>query len=197
MRGSATALGLVWLAAVATTSPSASAASRLATYRYADGGPPGFSGTFGENSCHACHFEADVNTLPGHASIDGVPERFVQGTTYPLTVIVQRPGMTTGGFQLTARFRDGGAQAGVLAVAPEQAERLKVETKDTVQYANQRSAGAALASPGTARWTVLWTAPAASGAVRFDVAANAGNKDESAGGDYVFTVVAESRPATP
>lgn len=138
-----------------------------------------------------------MNTPPGHASIDGVPERFTPGTPYPLTVTVRRPGMTTGGFQLTARFSDGGAQAGALAVAADQDERLKVETKGTVQYANQRSAGARLPSPEAASWTVLWTAPTSGGTVRFDVAANAGNKDESASGDYVFTVVRESRPATP
>jgi hypothetical protein len=192
----AAAAGLVWLASVATVSLSAAATSLpSATLRYADGAPPGFSGAFGENSCHACHFEGDLNTKPGHVTIDGVPDRFVAGTSYPLTVTLQRPGMTTGGFQLTARFRDGGAQAGSLAVAPDEVERLKVDVKGDVVYANQRTAGSTLDSPGRAIWTIRWTAPADGGVVRFDVAANAGNKDDSASGDYVFTVVRESEPA--
>ena len=36
--------------------------------RYADGAPPGFSGGFKEQSCDACHFEAEVNTRPGEVT---------------------------------------------------------------------------------------------------------------------------------
>lgn len=192
----ATILGLLWLAAVATPSPFAAASRRPSTMlRYADGAPPGFSGAFGETSCHACHFEANVNTKPGHVAIDGVPDRFVAGRSYPLTITLYRPGMVTGGFQLTARFKDGGVQAGSLAVAPDQAGRVKIEAKGDVQYANQRSTGTALTSADNVRWMVVWTAPTAGGTVEFDVAANAANKDENASGDFVFTVVRESRPA--
>ena len=163
---------------------------------YAEGAPPGFSGAFGENSCHACHFGADVNTKAGHVAVAGVPERFVAGTSYPLAITLRRQAMTTGGFQLTARFVDGGAQAGALSVGPEQGERLKVDEKDGVQYLNQRRTGAATGSPGSSTWTVIWTAPAVGGAVRFDVAANAGNNDDSASGDEVFTISQESQPAS-
>jgi hypothetical protein len=191
----ASALSVVWLAAVVTASPSASTALHAPpALRYADGAPPGFSGVFGENSCHACHFEAAVNTRPGHVTIDGVPDRFVPGALYPLTITLQRPGMKTGGFQLAARFKDNGAQAGALGVDPADSERVKIESKDDVQYANQRTSGSGLTSPDAVRWTVLWTAPARRGTVSLDVAANAGNKDEGASGDYVFTVVRESEP---
>jgi hypothetical protein len=64
-----------------------------------------------------------------------------------------------------------------------------------VQYVNQRSAGTAPSSAGGATWTVVWTAPVVGGTVRFDVAANAGNRDESASGDHVFTAMQESAPA--
>jgi hypothetical protein len=196
VRWLATAVGLVWVVVVATVSPSATSMPRqFRSIEYADGAPPGFSGAFGENSCHACHFEADVNTNPGQVAIDGLPERYAAGVEYPLTVILQRPGMTTGGLQLTARFRDSGAQAGSFTVAPGEGERLKVDVKDGVQYVNQRSVGATLTSPGGGTWTVGWTAPPAGGGVRFDVAANAGNRDESASGDHVFTIVQESAPA--
>jgi hypothetical protein len=196
----APAIAVAWLAATVTASPAAGArphepTAPATTIRYADGAPPGFSGAFGENSCHACHFDADVNTTSGRLTIEGVPARFAAGTAYPLRVTLHRAGMLTGGFQLTARFKDGGAQAGPLAVGADEQERVKIDVQAGVQYANQRSAGAAPTSATTAAWTVLWTAPASGGTVQFHAAANAGNKDDSANGDHVFTAVRESEPA--
>ena len=166
------------------------ATSRAAAY--ADGAPPGFSGGFGESSCDACHFEAAVNTPPGRVTLTGVPERFVPGARYPLTITLSRPGMMIGGFQLAARLDGDGTQAGTLAPGPGDDKRIKIEP-GTIQYANQRQAGTDLAGPGTAKWTVVWTAPNTPGTVRFHVAANAADKDEAARGDYVYTHAASSR----
>jgi hypothetical protein len=168
------------------------AAPRAAAY--ADGAPPGFTGGFGEQACDACHFEAAPNTKPGQVTLTGVPERFVAGERYPLTITLSRPGMAMGGFQLSARTEKGGAQAGTLAAGPGEEKRIKIEPGE-VQYANQRQDGTALSEPGTAKWTVLWTAPAAPGAVVFHVAANAADKDEAARGDYVYTAVVQSQAA--
>ena len=162
------------------------------TSAYADGAPPGFTGGFGEQACDACHFEAPLNTKPGQLMLTGVPERFTPGERYPLTITLSRPGMAIGGFQLSARMENGGAQAGTLASGPGDEKRIKIEP-GKVQYANQRQAGTALAEPGTAKWTVLWTAPATPGAVIFHVAANAADKDEAARGDYIYTATASSR----
>jgi hypothetical protein len=159
---------------------------------YADGAPPGFTGGFGEAACDACHFEAAVNTKPGQLTLTGVPERFVAGERYPLTITLSRPGMAMGGFQLSARMETGGAQAGTLAPGPGEEKRIKIEP-GKVQYANQRQDGTALAEPGLAKWTVVWTAPATPGAVVFHAAANAADKDEAARGDYIYTAAASSR----
>jgi hypothetical protein len=163
------------------------------TTNYADGAPPGFSGGFGEASCDACHFEAPVNTPPGRVTLSGVPERYTPGAPYPITVTLSRPGMVIGGFQLTARFERDGTQAGALAPAPGEEKRTRIEA-GPVQYVNQRLEGTVPAEPGTARWTVVWTAPAAAGTVLFHAAANAADKDEAARGDYVYTAAAASRP---
>lgn len=168
-----------------------------AAARYADGAPPGFSGGFNEQSCHACHFHADVNSGSGRVTIAGVPERFVAGERYRLTITLARPGMTLGGFQLTARVTDGGAQAGTLAPAPEDAERIGIDVQGDVQYAGQRQTGAALAAPDTARWALVWTAPTASFPVAFHVAANAADGDDRVDGDYIHTAVVETSPAGP
>ena len=160
---------------------------------YADGAPPGFTGGFGEQACDACHFEGALNIKPGQLTLTGVPERFAAGERYSLTLTLSRPGIAMGGFQLSARMENGGAQAGALTPGPGEEKRIKIEP-GKVQYANQRLGGTALAEPGTARWTVIWTAPAAPGAVVFHAAANAADKDEAARGDYVYTATASSRP---
>jgi hypothetical protein len=159
---------------------------------YADGAPPGFSGGFGESSCDACHFEAAVNTPPGRVTLTGIPDRFVPGERYAITITLSRPGLTMGGFQLASRLDPGGTQAGMLAPGPGEEKRIKIES-GKIQYANQRQAGTDLAEPGIAQWTVLWTAPETPGIVRFHVAANAADKDEAARGDYIYTAAAASQ----
>ncbi len=166
---------------------------RTTARNYADGAPPGFAGGFGESGCDSCHFDGAVNAAPGRVTLTGVPERFTPGTAYPITITLSRPEMKMAGFQLTARFENGGAQAGTMAAGPGEDKRIKIEP-GTIQYANQRLAGAELTEAGTAKWTVVWTAPAAPGTVLFHVAANAANKDEAARGDFVYTAMAVSRP---
>jgi hypothetical protein len=162
---------------------------------YAEGAPPGFSGGFGEQSCHACHFHNDVNSGPERVAIGGVPEQFVAGERYPLTVTLSRAGTVLAGFQLAARFKDDGTQAGTLAPAPGEGERVMVESRGGIEYANQRKAGTALAAAHTARWSLVWTAPDTRRPVVFHVAANAGDGDGTAEGDFVETATAETMPA--
>jgi hypothetical protein len=165
----------------------------VASHPYAEGAPPGFSGGFTEQSCHACHFDAEPNTGPGRVLIDGAPARFTAGERYTLTITLTRAEMKRGGFQLTARFKDSGAQAGTLAPGGGDSDRVSVESQSNVQYAGQKVSGA-VASAGVSRWTVEWTAPKAGGIVIFHVAANAANGNESADGDLVYTVSTESAP---
>ena len=163
-----------------------------ASPRYADGAPPGFSGGFGESACDACHFDAAVNTKPGQLTLGGIPERSVAGERYPITITLARPGMIIGGFQLTARMENGGAQAGTLAAGSSEEKRIKIDA-GTVQYANQREAGTVPAEPGTVQWTVVWTAPQTAGTVVFHAAGNASDKDGAARGDFIYTTVVTTR----
>lgn len=165
----------------------------VASHGYAEGAPPGFSGGFSEQSCQACHFDAEPNTGPGRVVIDGVPVRFGPGEKYVLTITLARADMKRGGFQLTARFKDTGAQAGTLAPGAGENGRLGVESSAGVHYANQTAAGAVV-SDGVSRWTVEWMAPKAGGIVIVHVAANAANGNESADGDLVYTASVESAP---
>lgn len=182
------------MAAAAPDAVSRAAGSHTGAAGYADGAPPGFSGGFGEESCHACHFHADPNVEPGRLTLAGVPDVFSPGERYPITVTLTRPGLTIGGFQLTTRFAEGGAQAGSLAAGPGEDPRVAIERQAGVQYANQRTPGTLPVAPDTARWTLTWTAPATPAIVRVHVSANAADQDGSAGGDYVYTADAEARP---
>jgi hypothetical protein len=79
--------------------------------------------------------------------------------------------MKLAGFQLAARFKDSGAQAGIIAPGPGDGERAGIESQAGVQYAGQKKAGAAVAADAT-QWTIAWTAPKSGGAVIFHVSAN-------------------------
>jgi hypothetical protein len=161
---------------------------------YADGAPPGFSGGFGESACDACHFENEINARPGQLTLSGVPERFTPGERYTLTVALARPEMKVGGFQLTARLADGGAQAGAFGDTPRDAKRVWLSdiSPSFIQYVRQTREGAGPAPPGVLRWEVVWTAPGTAAAVQFNVAANAGDGDDSVRGDYVYTATART-----
>lgn len=159
---------------------------------YRDGPPAGFSGGFGEDHCQACHSGDKVNASPGSLTISA-PARYSPGKTYAVTVTLKRTGMAIGGFQLTARFAEDSAQAGTLAPADGQQDRVKVLTDRGVQYAYHLRPGTQLTAPGVVRWTLRWTAPAARGAVLFHAAANAADGDDSQSGDFVFTSRVQSR----
>jgi len=164
----------------------------VASHDYAEGAPPGFSGGFKEESCHACHFHEPLNSGPGRVTIEGVPATFAAGERYQLTITLMRAGMKRGGFQLAARFKGDGAQAGTLAPAAVDAQRVKVENQSGVQYAGQKVAGASVGVADTIRWVIEWTAPDRLEAVVFHVAANAADGNESADGDFIYLTSAES-----
>jgi hypothetical protein len=166
----------------------------MSSHGYAEGAPPGYSGGFKDDSCHACHFEAEPNSGGGRVTLAGVPAQFAAGARYTLTVTLTRAGMKRAGFQLVARFKDSGEQAGTLAPGPDDAERVKVESQGGAQYAGQKLAGSALSSADATEWTVEWTAPERGGPVIFHLAANAADGNERADGDFVYTVSGESAP---
>jgi hypothetical protein len=167
----------------------------VASHPYADGAPPGFSGGFREDSCHACHFHETLNAAPGTLTIAGVPAQFAPGERYTVTITLTREGMKRAGFQLAARFKDSGQQAGSLEPPSGDQERVKVEGQGGVLYAGQKNAGSGIADTGTVRWSVEWIAPAGGGAVVFNVAANAADGNESADGDFIYTASVEAAAA--
>ena len=164
-----------------------------------DGPPLGLSGGFGEADCTSCHFDAEVNSAPGSLSLAGVPVAYEPGETYRVQLQLQltRPGVVIGGFEMTARFEVGGAQAGRLSFLPEDGGRIAVGMSYQVQYVHHLGLGTTAVVQDTARWTVLWTAPSERGGpVLLHAAGNAANDDASQFGDYIYTVTASSQPVS-
>lgn len=157
--------------------------------------PTGVTGGFGEPTCQLCHFEQDVNTGPGRIVLGGVPRTYAAGQKYTITVTLVQKGVAAGGFEIAARFEDGGAQAGSLAPGATEAKRVEVTTAVGVQYGHHIWDGTLPVAPDTARWQLVWTAPSpARGGVVFNAAGNASNADNSPLGDYVYTATGTSRP---
>jgi hypothetical protein len=173
-----------------------------------DGPLPGFTGGFGEPTCHACHFDAPEDPGAGELVLSGVPESYRPGAEYPVTVTLRDPRLGRAGFQLTARFAgeegdQAGRQAGrLLASAPRGSSgaepRVEVVEyrKPTILYARQTRAGSAPVAGHEAAWTVTWIAPEEpAGPVLFHAAANAANHDDSELGDVIHLASARSEPA--
>lgn len=154
---------------------------------YADGAPLGHTGGFGEPSCHECHFDAPLNEPEGELRISFQRE---SAQSVRVRVVLARPGLEAGGFQLAARFVEGsraGEQAGTLRAADDRVE-VRADERTGVEYAGHGSEGTAPTAADTVSWTVRWTPPTsgADGGVRFHVAANAANADLSEFGDHIY-----------
>lgn len=163
---------------------------------YLDGAPLGHTGGFGEPSCHECHFDGPLNEPEGELRISfqresaAVPGSPAGTEPVRVRVVLARPGLEAGGFQLAARFTEGpraGEQAGTLRAADRRVE-VRTDERTGVEYAGHGPEGTAPTGADTVSWTVLWTPPSngAGCAVRFHVAANAANADLSEFGDHIY-----------
>ena len=169
-----------------------------------EGPVPGYTGGFGEPTCTTCHFDSPADPTEGDLSLAGLPDAFEPGESYEVTVVLRDPGLERAGFQLAVRYADGseeGRQAGVLASVDARSEVVSVaadgeDGEPPVLYARQTREGARPEAPGSARWSLEWTAPdEPAGAVVFHAAANAANYDDSELGDVVHTRAVRSEPA--
>lgn len=147
--------------------------------------PLAHTGGFGEPTCHACHFDFAAGAGPGRLAVHGLPTEAVAGETYPLTVVLEHVGARAAGFQLAVRYEDG-TQAGALEAVD---DRVELTTAGDVVYAHQSWIGSRAEPPDTARWRLLWRAPASGKApILFHAAGLAGDGDLSPLGDHVYVL---------
>jgi len=163
---------------------------------HGDHPPPGFTGGFGEETCHSCHFDNDLNEADGRLAIEGLPPAYRPDTVYFVTVRLEREQLPRAGFMLSARFASG-KQAGMLH-ATDEYTAVSVVDSTGVAYAHHTLPGTAVTEGSLARWTLRWVAPrdaAPVDTVYFDAVANASNDDESAFGDRIYTQAVRLKPS--
>lgn len=144
-----------------------------------------FTGGFGEQTCHSCHFDYDLNQEGGSLAVQGIGEAYIPGNSYEITVTVESEQLEIGGFQMTARFEDG-TQAGSFEW---EGNRLMFtpNVSDTIQYLQHSIAGTSATGEQEVSWNFLWQLPEdGEGPVIFNIAANAGNFDDSSFGDWIY-----------
>jgi hypothetical protein len=165
------------------------------------GGPPVQTtgapalGTFlAERTCSQanCHFGSPLNS-GGKLEILGLPETYVPGTNYPLTVRLtssQSAPVPRWGFELTnARLSDGIGSGTLFPTG------LNLSLVNSRAYVSQNVSHLYAGEHGSVEWQVSWTAPdPAEGPVGFYAAGNASNGNFQAGiGDLIYTVAETTR----
>ena len=145
-----------------------------------------YTGGFGEQTCHHCHFDYPLNDNPGTLSVKGLSREFSPDSLYEITISTTRSGLRRAGFQMTARF-SAGKQGGSFQHISDRTEFTGME-QSNVRYIQHSPGGTVPVSDERGEWKVLWRAPAAgSDTVYFHVAVNAGNGDASEFGDFINT----------
>lgn len=166
---------------------------------YPDSLPGTFTGGFGEETCRSCHFDYELNNPAGSLTVISPDETYEPGVSYEMRVVLESDRLAKAGFQLTARFEDG-SQAGGFRW---KGDRLRfTHTDDTtdvdsrsIRYLQHSAAGTAPTSDTRSEWRFEWIAPKEpKGTVVFNIAANAGNDDLSAFGDWIYQKEFELAP---
>lgn len=153
-----------------------------------------FTGGFGEQTCHSCHFDYDLNREEGSLSVTGIDETFIPGENHEITVTVESEQLEVGGFQITARHKDG-SQAGEFIWDGDRL-MLTPSISDDIQYLQHSDNGTRPTGDQEVSWSFTWQAPDEnSKTVIVNIASNAGNDDDSAFGDWIYVKELTTSPA--
>src|SRR5690625_90388 len=156
--------------------------------------PGPYTGGFGEQTCHSCHFDYDLNLPDGSLEAELPQETYEPGKSYPISIRLDREDIGKGGFQMTARFEDG-SQAGAFEPVDDRVSFTSVAANESLQYVQHSESGTSPLTPGEIEWSLIWTAPEeATGPILFHMAANAANGDVSEFGDWIYTLETRITP---
>ena len=145
-----------------------------------------FTGGFGEETCRSCHFDYDLNPKEGTLTVSGIPKTITAGETVEIDIAIEREALGATGFQMSARYNDG-SQAGRFLIENDDRLMFSQSTPDSLQYVQHSSEGSKPSSEKSNSWKIWWQSPEnPQGSVIFNIAANAGNGDQSEFGDYIY-----------
>lgn len=159
------------------------------------GGPdPGVTGGFGEQTCNqsGCHASYALNA--GRASglgdllISGLPKTYEPGKSYTVKLAISHTmDRRHWGFQLAARVKATGAQAGELKPVDGNTQVLE---KDSIQYIEHTLEGIAVNI-----FTFDWVAPGSpAGEVIIHASGNAADGDMTSEADYIYSTAVTVSP---
>ena len=149
---------------------------------YPENPPVAHTGGFGEPTCHACHFDGDLNDGVADLSLTGIKSSYAVNESYVLNIVLTRADMEEAGFQLAIRDSSG-RQAGTLYSAD---DRVAIDESGGIQYARHSSEGTTVNKTDTSMWTLNWLAPDTVKTVYIHLSANAANGDDSEFGDAIY-----------
>ncbi|OFV96564.1 MAG: hypothetical protein A3H28_15960 [Acidobacteria bacterium RIFCSPLOWO2_02_FULL_61_28] len=163
---------------------------------YPGGPPPGVTGGFGERTCNqsGCHNSYELNAGRtsglGDLVISGVPDQYQPGMTYSVRVtITHTEGRDAWGFQLAARVKESGAQAGEFKPTDGTTQTL---LEKGIQYIEHTLEGT-----NSNVFEFNWVAPSSStGEIVLHAAGNAADGSLSPDGDYIYSSSATLRAPT-
>jgi hypothetical protein len=156
-----------------------------AIHAYPAGPPAGVTGGFGEDTCVKCHNSFDLNAGRamglGDLAVSGLPKQYQPGQTYQVKVEhTHVKDRSVWGFQLAARAKESGQQAGELKPVD---DHTQVLSEKGIQYVEHTAEGTF-----SNVFQFDWTAPRdAVGDIVFNAAGNAADGDASAVGDYIYS----------
>ncbi|MFH5831484.1 choice-of-anchor V domain-containing protein [Halalkalibaculum sp. DA3122] len=162
------------------------------TYHYPEHLTGTFTGGFGEDTCHSCHFDYPLNHDEGLLRVEGFPREYQRGRSYMIRIHVERPDLAKAGFQLSARFPDG-RQAGMLSPQSDRTQFTE-SAPDSLQYLQHSPEGTAITGDISTTWQLKWIAPRQQDDVYIHLAVNAANGDGSEFGDFILTRELTLRP---
>jgi hypothetical protein len=153
---------------------------------FSSGPPDGRTGAPGELTCYdGCHNSYTLNYGTGNVSFSGVPELYVPGETYLITILVAHPSMQRWGFELSVKTNQQ-AQAGNITVT--QSNYTQTGFLSGITYLKHRSAGTFNGQAGGAEWEFEWTAPESeTGNITFYASGNCANGNGMNSNDYIYT----------
>ncbi len=191
-----------WLAGLALV-PVVALASSTGPQPGTTGAPKG-GGFPAEPDCTSCHTGFPLNSDGrGRLTLSGVPERYVPGQRYTLTLELRHPDeeRKRWGFQLTAISASKFTGAGEFVITDTPNTELIRGTTAGRSYLSHSYYGTGVGEVGGRQWSFDWIAPpAATGKVAFYAVGNASNLDGSKEGDRIYTPspkpIAVTAPAT-
>lgn len=156
--------------------------------------PGTFTGGFGEETCHSCHFDYPLNPGEGSLEVKGIPDSYAADNIYTFVISLHRKELGRAGFQISSRFEDG-RQAGSFYIGADSSNLMFTDVNTKVQYLQHSEEGSKTRSQSEHKWTIRWHAPETNGeSILFNVAANAGNGDASEFGDFIFAMEKKVAP---